>query len=648
MMAWSEMKALSLAWGAVARWPSWVRGQFNKSTLSVWLPDALALLFLCVSYAVVFFAAQRNPLGVDDSVYFEYARGIQTGAPHHQQRFIVLGTVWLAQAIFGYTTTAYYAVPFVYSLALILACYFAARALLGVSLSLISAFMVMMLPTYLVSATWPMPDIPSLFWLVLAIAVLVRALTSDSPGLPITRGVASGLFFWLAVSARESSALLLPGLVCFPLALRSKRAWQVLLIAATTTVVLELIQMVVLWHIFGDPWYRLHAVVGGQLPQMEKYVRTGSGIPKHVQWVYLATRFYEAFAQDRHFSSVTLLGFGYWSWLVWSLPVAVVWAALMRQRMLLALLGFIVWCYLVMSFTPLSLDPLIPAIRTRPRYFLSVLVWVPMLTLAGWSCFARWLFSKTTARQWSRLRIALGALCSLYVGVAVATGWTYLSTATTTVRSGFTPLEDFYAAVHEFRKTGMPVQRVLGPRVLRAASFAWPKHDIPVVWRTSRPPRGKRLARAKDFFITEEHPAQELETGLWWRAVGSSATDRFHYYYLDSFRSPLRAGRYGLVAEDSKDLGKLSRARLSVRLEVQARSLEVGPVAVQLLKDGKPVTVQWLPWEHERGAYSIHVTTLAFSTEDVRSVFLTFELKGEGRARLRRHRFRLRDASSQR
>src|SRR5688572_25265533 len=84
--------------------------------------EILAIAVIVSVFAATFVQAQRTPGGSDDCVYFEIAAGRSSGAPHHQQRFALLGTVKLAQAAFGYTSLAYYSVPFVYGLGLLLAC----------------------------------------------------------------------------------------------------------------------------------------------------------------------------------------------------------------------------------------------------------------------------------------------------------------------------------------------------------------------------------------------------------------------------------------------------------------------------------------------------------------------------------------------
>ncbi|HEU5072808.1 MAG TPA: hypothetical protein VFU02_01515 [Polyangiaceae bacterium] len=122
----------------------WVLGQARRVRSSppvaslesalapAWRRAVLAILLVIGLFVPTLLEARLTPGGTDDCAYFEYAAGMAE-PPHHQQRFALLGTVRLAQMVFGYTSTASYAVPFVSSLGLILASYFAARALVGVA-----------------------------------------------------------------------------------------------------------------------------------------------------------------------------------------------------------------------------------------------------------------------------------------------------------------------------------------------------------------------------------------------------------------------------------------------------------------------------------------------------------------------------------
>src|SRR5688572_10119472 len=128
--------------------------------------------------------ALREPSGSDDCSCFEYASGKMAGAAHHRQRYVLLASTWLAQAVFGYTTTAYYAISFCYGLGLVLASYLLTRSFAGPLLSFVAAVMVLALPDLLENLTVLMPDVPGQFWLVLGLYGFLRFFTAEAQPRP--------------------------------------------------------------------------------------------------------------------------------------------------------------------------------------------------------------------------------------------------------------------------------------------------------------------------------------------------------------------------------------------------------------------------------------------------------------------------------
>lgn len=608
-----------------------------------WRRELLAILVVASVCVAAFFQAQRSPTGSDDCVYFEYAAGTDAGAPHQQQRFALLGAVKLAQAIFGYTSLAYYAVPFVHTFGLILASYFMARALMGIGLAMIAALMVLALPAVLESSSVLLPDIPSLFWLVLGVALFVRALASTESRVPLKRTLGSAVCFFLAVSNRESAAPLLLGLGCFPLALMSKRALKLLLLAAAATVTLALVEVLVVWAVFGDPLYRLHAVTAGQLPQMEKFARTQDGLPEHVTWTYLATRFLESTANDAYTNGWRFLGLGYWYWLCISLPLSLIAAVLAKNRLLLGLFGFLVWSYLAIAFAPSSFEPLIPMLRTKDRYFLVVLVWLPILVVAGWSCFWAWPFQRPAPRHWRLLKPAsIFGVGTLYLLVSAGTARHFIATTTQTIRGGHAPLADFYDAVTRFRASGGNVKRVVGPRTLRGASFVWPE-PFDIVWRRSEVEDAVRL-RAGDFLIAEQTPALQVHPGLLWQQVGRRSS--YRYYYLDRLQGARAAGQYGLVVARRSTFQNQPRVSLGVYFKLTGDGVTPTRVHVIPHRGGKVAALETLEWMKEGPYYTVNAITEPFATNGVWAISLEFEVQGRGRFALSQLRFQLFDRTT--
>lgn len=630
----------------------WISGQVRRARSArlvnfleaafapTWRRDMLAIVVLVGLFVPTFFEARLNPGGTDDCAYFEYAAGQRAGAPHHQQRFALLGTVWLAQAIFGYTSWAYYAVPFVYSLGLVLVTYFAARALIGVALSLLAASMVLWLPVVLQQGTWLLPDIPGVFWIVLGVGIFMRALKSDTERLPWKRAIGSGVCFFLAVSTKESTAPVLFGLAAFPLALMSKRAVKVLLLTAAATATLALCELVVMWAVFDDALYRLHAVSDGHVPQMAKFVRTQADMPEHVTWGYLTTRFIESMANHRYGNGWPFLGLGYWDWLALSLPFAIVAIVLAKDRLLLGVIGFAFWAYLSLTFALSSFDPLIPMVRTRDRYFIIVLVWLPIVILAGWSRLWAWPFRRPPPRPWARLRLGsmIGA-SALYVIVSFGTGRFYLDAAPSIVNGNF-HVATFYEPVRSILKTGVRVKRVVGPRQIRAAPFTWPPYDFHVVWRGDELETKKKL-KPRDLLIAREAPGLQVPRGLVWQRVERHKS--FRYYYLDAWKRRRPQGSYGFVAVEADAFKKRPTAALAVRLKLDTDDVTPRPVRVVLNRRRGPKTLETLDWEVSGDVYTLQATTSPFTTSSVHSVSLEFNVKGTGRFSLRRPHIRVLD-----
>ena len=606
-----------------------------------WRRELVAIALLVCVFVVTFFQAQRSPGGSDDCAYFESAAGMESGGPHHRQRFALLGATWLSQAAFGYTSLAYYAVPFVFSLGLVLVSYYAARTLVNRALASMAALMVLALPTILVQGTWLLADIPSMFWIVLGVVLLLRAFMTPEGTWPLKRALGSGVCFYLAVATKESTVLLLPGLGFFPWALGSKRALRILLVAAGATVTLELCELVTMWAVFGDVLYRLHAVQVGQMTFMEKAARTSLDLPQDITWGSLATRFIGDVANNTWFNGWRFLGLGYWDWLVTSLPFGLTVAVLRKDRLLLGFFGFVFWSYLSVSLAPSSLNPLIPALVTQTRYFLVVLLWLPLLALAGWSRLWTW-----PHERWLRLKLASAVGVAALSCAAYGTARNYLDHSGATIRNGATQLADLYDAVMAFASRGANVERVVGPKTLRAAKFAWPEHSFEILWRSDELEGRRRLVR-HDFVIATEPMALQAPPDLLWRRLGGG--DRHRYYYLETLGGAHFGGSFGLVAAKPVALMRHpGGAKLGIIVKLDAHRVKPTPLRVVLYPAGKtPVVLATLEWQHQNRAFTLDTTTQTFGTSGVQAVSVEFDVEGSGRFFMEKPKFQVTAADSQ-
>ncbi len=641
------------------------------ASVASWLrrrwPDALAVVLLTLVFAVVFVLARKEPLGSDDCSYFEFASGKPAGSAHHRQRYALLATAWLAQALFGFNLTAYYAVPLVYGLGLVLSSYALGRVFMGVLPSSTAAVMLLGLPSFLDSISLLLPDIPAQFWLTLGLVLFLRAFTSKSPALPRAPVLGSALCFFLAASAKESSATTLLGLVAFPVAFaRSKRHWKVFLLVVASTAAFELIQSLALWVAYGDPLYRVHAVISGHVPHMKHYSHTPGAMEDHIDWALLATRFVDATAHSEDYQTGPF-GIGYWSLLFYSLPLAVVAAAWRRQRLLLAFSGFVLAAYATLTFPVVSLDPLIPIVRTKLRYFIVVLAPLPILVMAGWVCAVgqraqsspgklsrapnrlpttparRLLRDRSSAsligRGWKH--VATGLVGAVYAWAAYLSGASYLSHAKT-VHNGYTQVADSGRAVKQFLTHHGPVKRVLGPKKIRAGAFSWGL-NVPVLGRSWRYLRGSRAPHRFDLLLAEHSPRERVrDHELMWQRVGKSGGRDL--YYFSSVGDLHHSGRYEMLAANEHDMGHLEHARVKLRLRLESQGAR--PRALRLVvhhERGHPKP-QRLRWQRSGKTYRLHATTRSFSTRGLEAVTLELATKGHGQFRLTEHQVRVIEA----
>ncbi|HEY6727126.1 MAG TPA: hypothetical protein VI197_23995 [Polyangiaceae bacterium] len=588
--------------------------------------EVLAIAVIVCVFVATFFEAQRIPGGADDCAYFEIAAGQDSGAPHHQQRFGLIGTVKLAQAVFGYTSLAYYSVPFVYTLGLVLACYFAARTFTSVALAVCAALMVLALPTILTQGTWLLVDIPSMVWIVAGVTLFMRALTAGDERLPVRYVVGSGVCLYVAVLTKESTAPLLLGLGCFPLALRSKRSLQILLGTAAVTASLELCEIGAMWAVFGDPLHRLHASTSEQLPYMERALQSGFELPEQVTWGSLATRFLLDMENDASANGWRLLGLGYWDWLVASFFLGLTVAVLRKNQLLLGLCGFVFWSYLSLSLAVVSFDPLTPMVITKPRYFLVVLVWLPVLAVAGWSCLWHWPWER---RQREKSAAVIG-VAALTLCVAYGTARNFFRQTPYTLRKGYDPITNAYAALTAFTRAGGEVKRIVGPKPLRAAKFLWPEPQIDVYWRPREQGTGHRL-RPADLVVAQQPMALQAHPRYLWRSLGETEGD--HYFYIERPKSPHPGGDYGMVAATRSHLlrhPKGARLHLNLRFDLHRTTPE--PLKVLLHREHRePVVIATFEWMLKGRRALISRTTPVFPTGDAEAVSVEFSMEGPGR-----------------
>jgi hypothetical protein len=579
---------------------------------------ALSGLFI-VAYSM----ALRDPAGSDDVQYFQSVAGKTAGAAHHHQRYVLLGSIWLAQAVFGYTLTGYYAVTFCSGLGLIVASYLLARSFVGPLFAFVAGLMVNALPDLLENSSLLMPDVTGQFWLVLGLFAFLRFFTAELRSR--LWAALSAFSFFAAASAKESLALALLGLICLPLAfVRSREKWVRFVTVAGGVAVLEGIQTVILWAVHGDPLYRLHSVSSGHLPQMEYYARTPSKMPQDIDLAHLATRFLDGANAEPAYGAGALLG--YWHLLLGSLAVALGVAIWKRDRLLLGFGGFVLAAYATLTFPIISLDPIIPVVRTIGRYFIVVLTFLPVFIVAGWSLLLRDLSARVTTK---RGRYACAALlvvvCLSYTSTAATSAAHYLKHDPRLLDNGGGRLARTGESVLRYVRKHPEVKRVLGPKLIRAGDFSW---GLDVDVRGMPTGHLKHFTKQRDDLLLDDHPARVMKrSNLIWRRVGHADIDQMVHIAVVGDRHS--AGEWEMLALTDEEVPRSSHAKVSVHLKVRVKSARLEPL--ELVTYGKRVrTVQRKSWTRKGDTYTVDLESKPFPTRRVNVCTLRIGARGRG------------------
>jgi hypothetical protein len=336
---------------------------------------------LAVGGFLILLLTIREPLLSDDTNYFAGADALRSGDFHARSanlhRLGLVYSVAAAQQLFGFTETAYYAVPFVYNLGLVIAVYALGRLFFSRSVAFLGAAFLLIQPAFLEGATLLLPDWPATFWFVAGLAlalVSVRAGPTSSKK-RVVAAVSAGFAFFVAVWIKESIA---PMMLIVPLgfwAVERHSTWRRLAAATTATLVLLLgVELLINSFLLGNPLSRLQAILGGHVAGARNWVDSGL-VSDSLSWWNLATRFFELMGGQRY--GIPLL-----TAMAVSAIVLVIrpsrGSTLFGASALLGV-GFV-------SLAVVSFDPLTPLLRTHMRYLAMGFVFIPTALIASaWS-----------------------------------------------------------------------------------------------------------------------------------------------------------------------------------------------------------------------------------------------------------------------
>jgi len=359
---------------------------------------------------------------------------------------------------------------------------------------------------------------------------------------------------------------------------------------------------------------------------MEMYASTPCYMPVHIDWPHLATRFLDATASEPAYAAGP--GLGYWTLLVVSLPIAlgaVIWR---RDRVLLGFASFLLVAYATLTFTVVSLEPLIPVVRTIGRYFLVVLTLLPTFIVVGlahlWRGASEW--AKTRA-WWLTQRAILGVACLAYVATAYASAAHFLTHDQRLIRNGDQRVRRIGERVGAYVRKHPEVRRVLGPKLIRGGGFSW---GLDVEVRGMKSEQLARFDERRHDLVIDEQPALLFDsTKLAWRQVGKVGP--YAIVHVAEVEDQLPAGEWELLALSEKRLKRAPRTRLALRLEVLAHGVRLDPLElVAHAKRKRKRRLGRFAWTRQDDTYTVDLESEPFRTSGLKACTLRFVAKGSG------------------
>jgi hypothetical protein len=326
------------------------------------IPAALAAAWLTVMLVNL-----RLPYPSDQLNYMSAARLfphplLGSDLPHQVTRFGLIVPARLVIAVFGYSQAAYYVVPLIGTLTLLLGTYALGSQLYGRWVGAAGGIVVVAATPVFRDSTDLLPDVlaAGLFTIALAMAVAIRR-----QRLTARWWVLAGLGLLLGWSylVREFIVFVWP---LVPVLIFHRVRWRGLLVVAAPIAALGIAELSLCWAIYGDPLTRLHAITGhGSAPSPPEIAHTYRDKPRHVYLLRLPT---------------SLRDYPEGDWLVLLLGLTLLGGLLRPRRFAIP----VAWCALL--WVPLTLlggiiDPSAPKLRLQlMRYWFPIF---PAFVLGG-------------------------------------------------------------------------------------------------------------------------------------------------------------------------------------------------------------------------------------------------------------------------
>lgn len=226
--------------------------------------DWLLVAALVLGYAFLQSAFVHHPIMSDQLHYLVDANTLPeiSFPPHHGLRIGLTIPVWFFIQLFDYSEAAYYAVPYLTMVGLVVSVYWLGRLLDSRTAGVIAGVVVVANPLVLDESSQLLPDMPAATLLTAAVTLLVWQLQRAPATAALTRGdrltlIGVGVLLGWAYLIREFIVIWFPVVLLVALVTRVPRShWRLIAAGAGGMVGVEL-----LWGLvfFGNPFARIWA-----------------------------------------------------------------------------------------------------------------------------------------------------------------------------------------------------------------------------------------------------------------------------------------------------------------------------------------------------------------------------------------------------
>lgn len=461
---------------------------------------ALSLLLIAVSIPVLTFFLRESPL-LDDVRYFEAAGQFLEEDDLNNARMlsvsyfrmgIVLNMAFF-QTLFGYSSTAYYAMSFMYAGGLLLSMFLLSRLFLPRAAAFSASLLLLTSPMYLPEASINFIDWPILPWFFMGLFFLFCSTTrASTPRWQIIHALLSGLCFAQTFWIKESSIALYLGFPAVFLVIPfTRQSIKLLLIAVGSGVVAISIQEFLLnYLLFEDPLKRLNATYLTQAPErkVRKWVKTGY-VSADLNWWDMVMR-YPSYYLKLDWWALPFMGAAAFGGLL---------ALVRRNRGMILFLLFSLIGWAFVSLMVVTTDPILPLLTVKNRYLsISSIYYYPLiafalLTVSGW-------FSRVITRSKERRRTLTNVLVLLLTcGIAGHQLFHQYADSDFYIVTGKDRFTETGRVIRELYETGESVNRILSDQ---RTNRAMPMY-LPSEWQKKvQPfdqPRGILMREAGDY-----------------------------------------------------------------------------------------------------------------------------------------------------